>query len=100
MLRCARRNASQDLTIGAVSCVMPLTQRACTQFYVAGASVAAAAGAAPWTRAARLPLVVLFGGALAAERCLPPRLHRVLAAGDEGQVPRRSHAQASRWRSI
>ena len=56
------------------------------QFYVAGASVAAAAGAAPWTRAARLPLMALFGGALAAERCLPPRLHRLLAAGDRGQA--------------
>lgn len=94
-----QREALQVYVIDVVSGVIPSAQRACAQFYVAGASVAAAAGATPWTRAARLPLVALFGGALAAERCLPPRLHRVLAAGDGGQVPatlpRRSHAWPS-----
>lgn len=56
-------------------------------FYVAGAAAAAAAGAAPLTRAARLPLLGLFGGSLFAERCLPPRLHSLLRVGDKGQVP-------------
>jgi hypothetical protein len=55
-------------------------------FYVAGGAVAAAAGATPLTRAARLPLLGLFGGSLIAERCLPPRLHTLLQAGDKGQV--------------
>lgn len=55
-------------------------------FYVAGGAAAAAAGAAPLTRAARLPLLGLFGGSLLAERCLPPRLHSLLRAGHKGQV--------------
>jgi hypothetical protein len=55
-------------------------------FYVAGGAAAAAAGSLPLTRAARLPLLGLFGGSLVAERCLPPRLHSLLHAGDRGQV--------------
>lgn len=64
------------------------------QFYVAGASAAAAAGVLPWTSAARFPLLAVFGGALTAERCLPPRLHRLLSAGDEGQVRLSSRSSA------
>lgn len=55
-------------------------------FYVAGGAAAAAAGSLPLTRPARLPLLGLFGGSLIAERCLPPRLHWLLHAGDKGQV--------------
>lgn len=55
-------------------------------FYVAGGAAAAAAGAAPLTRSARLPLIGVFGGALLAERCLPPRLHSILQAGGRGEV--------------
>ena len=59
-------------------------------FYVAGTAAATAAGVTPWTRAARLPLLSVFGSALAAERLLPARLHTLLHAGDRGQV-RLSH---------
>ena len=71
-------------------------------FYVAGGAAAAAAGAVPLTRAARLPLLGLFGGALLAERCLPPRLHSLLRAGDQGQVQcaRRCSRATSFWQRM
>lgn len=57
-------------------------------FYGAGAGAALAAGAAPLTRAARLPLLSVFGVALAAERLLLERLqpYGVLSPGPDGQV--------------
>ena len=47
-----------------------------------------AAGAAPLTRSARLPLLSIFGSALAAERLLLERLQPfgMLSPGPDGQV--------------
>jgi len=57
-------------------------------FYVAGGVVSLGAGAAPLTRSARLPLLSIFGSALAAERLLLERLQPLgmLSPGPDGQV--------------
>ncbi len=62
---------------------------------VLAGSAAVAAGATPWTRSARLPLLALFASALLAERCLPAQLHSLLQAGDHGQVRRLYDQSAS-----
>ena len=57
-------------------------------FYLAGGAAALGAGATPLTRSARLPLLAVFGGALAAERLGLDWLQPlgVLAPGPNGQV--------------